>query len=56
MTMPEFTVVLREDGNWDVFIDGERLYFDLNDMGLVDLARDFRDSNSDRLAPVDASE
>lgn len=52
--MPEFTVVLRADGNWDIFLDGELAYFDLTDMGLIDFARDFRDSNLDYLAPADA--
>lgn len=52
----EFTSVLRTDGNWDVFLDGDLAYSDLTDMGLIDFARAFRDSNPEYLAPADAGE
>lgn len=45
MTHCEFTAVLREDGlGWDIFLDGELLYFGLDDQDLSVFARDHRAS------------
>lgn len=43
--MPEFTVVMQDDGSWDIFLDGERCYFGLSDSDLLTFAKDFKSSN-----------
>jgi hypothetical protein len=54
--MPEFTVTLRDNSCWDIFIDGELQYFDLTDIELSEFARDFRASNPEYLAPAAVGE
>ncbi len=43
--VPEFTVVLNEDNLFDIFIDGERCYFDFDSQDLKEFAEDFAESN-----------
>jgi len=40
----EFTVVLNEDGTFDVFLDGERCYFGFDAQDLKEFAEDFKES------------
>jgi hypothetical protein len=54
--MPEFTVTLRSDSCWDIFLDGTLEYFELTDAELLQFAQDFRASNSEYLAPATAGE
>lgn len=42
-----FTVVLNEDGLWDIILDGEMMYFNLADGELLEFAAAFRQSDSD---------
>jgi hypothetical protein len=43
--MPEFTAVLNSDNLFDIFIDGEQLYFGLNPNELTEFAEAFIQSN-----------
>jgi len=45
MTKPEFTAVLNEDSLFDIFMDGERCYFDFDSQDLKEFAEDFIESN-----------
>jgi len=41
----DFCVALHEDGEgWNIILDGEMQYFDLDDDGLLQFARDFRET------------
>lgn len=46
MIYPEFTVVLKESNDWDIFLDNEHQYYGLDDVELARFAKDFRSSNS----------
>ena len=59
----EFSVLLTDSGYWDVFLDGQREHFDLDDSGLLDFAQRFRADNQpgptyapDSLAPATAGD
>ena len=43
--MTEFTVVLNEEGNLDIFVDGERKDFGLSPEDVKDYAEDLISSN-----------
>lgn len=43
--MTEFTAVLNEDNLFDIFIDGERCYFDFDSQDLKEFAEDLIESN-----------
>ncbi len=51
----DFCVALHEDGEgWNIILDGEMQYFDLDDDHLLQFAQEFRasileDSNTDKL-------
>jgi hypothetical protein len=45
--MPEFTVVLNEYRTFDIYIDGERCYFNLDTDDLKEFAQSFIDSNNE---------
>jgi hypothetical protein len=46
LKMPEFTVVLNEYRTFDIYIDGERCYFNLDTDDLKEFAQSFIDSNN----------
>ena len=45
LIVTEFTAVLNEDNLFDIFIDGERCYFDFDSKDLKEFADDFIESN-----------
>ena len=45
LIVTEFTAVLNEDNLFDIFIDGERCYFDFDSQDLKEFADDFIESN-----------
>lgn len=50
--MPEFTAVLNESKLFDVFIDGERCYFDMTPNDLAIFATAFLLSNVEKVAEI----
>ena len=46
--MPDFNVVLNENGTLDIFVNGERYDFDLTPEDLKDFAEYFINSNTNQ--------